>query len=103
MIYIKNNKIETTEIINEGRLCILETCIKLENSNKLVISTLYRAHDLPKTEFVYELKKYLKSKRNIKTAANYFSRMLSQREEHYTEFFFIIKNFLIKKLIILYS
>ena len=38
-----------------------------------------------------------------KTAANCFSRMLSQREENYIEFFFIMKNFLIKKLIILYS
>ena len=35
-----------------------------------------------------------------KTAANCFSRMLSQREEHHIEFFFIIKHFLIKKLII---
>ena len=34
VIYIKNNIIETTEIINEGRLFILETSIKLKNSNK---------------------------------------------------------------------
>ena len=66
VIYVKNHIIENSEIVNEGRLCILESSIKLDNSNKLVISALYRAHDLPKTEFVYELKKYLKSKRNIK-------------------------------------
>ena len=33
-----------------------------------------------------------------KTAANSFRRMLSQREEYYIEFFYDIKNFLIKKL-----
>lgn len=32
----------------------------------MVISALYRAHDLPKTEFIYELKTYLENNKNFK-------------------------------------
>lgn len=52
VIYIQDNIIESTEIIKEGKLSILNSSIVIDNNKKLVISAIYRSHDLPKTEFI---------------------------------------------------
>lgn len=65
VVYIKEDISESTEVVKVGKLSIVNTCIYLENKKKLEISALYRAHDLPKPEFVSELKKYLVSKKKI--------------------------------------
>lgn len=59
VIYIHETVDEHTVIIKEGRLSILNTIINLNNNDKLVISALYRAHDIPKIEFIRELKNYI--------------------------------------------
>ena len=57
---------QTTEITVCNRLNIISTELKLGNGKKVVISSLYRSHELPKTEFVNNLETYLLTKKKIK-------------------------------------
>ena len=66
VVYIKEFVTEITEIIECGRLKILNSCITLNNKSTLEISALYRCHDLPSLEFIYNIKTYLNNKRNTK-------------------------------------
>ena len=61
VVYIKDDVTEVTEIIEIGRLKILNKQIKLSNSSNLEISSLYRCHDLSKLEFINNLKSYINS------------------------------------------
>lgn len=66
VIYIKKNIKQTTEIIEIGKLKILNTEIILSNEKHLQISSMYRSHDLNCCEFILNVKNYLKAKRNVK-------------------------------------
>ena len=66
VVYIKDCVSEITEIIEIGKLKILNSRISLNNNSNLEISALYRCHDLPRLEFISNVKSYIKSKRNIK-------------------------------------
>lgn len=66
VIYIKDNIAESTETIEVGRPSILNSSISIENNIKLVISALYRSHDLHKPEFIIELKFFLDITKKIK-------------------------------------
>lgn len=68
VVYIKDCLLEKTETVSCGRLKIINSSIELhEDKNKVIeISALYRSHDLPKIEFVSELKKYLDIKSKVK-------------------------------------
>lgn len=65
VVYIRDCISEKTEIIKQGRLSLLNSEIYLDNNKKLVISALYRAHDLPKNEFILDLKNFLEQSKNI--------------------------------------
>lgn len=66
VVYIKSNINQQTKIIEIERLKIINTIIKLNNNSSLEISAMYRSHDLHSAEFVLNVKKYLKLKRNVK-------------------------------------
>lgn len=66
ILYIKDNIKEETDTIKLGRLSILKSVIQLDNNKKFVISAIYRAHDLPKAEFIHDLKTYLENTKNSK-------------------------------------
>ena len=65
-MYVKNNLIVATEIVFIGKLSILSAEIKLESNIFVRTSAMYRCHNITKTEFNYNLEKYLKINR-IKT------------------------------------
>ena len=50
---------ETTEIIDINNLKIINTKIAIENNKEIMLSALYRSHDIKKTEFVINLKKLI--------------------------------------------
>ena len=56
--HIHENLIETTETLEVGELRILNTTIKLITKS-LVISAIYRSHDMPKNKFLSNLKMFL--------------------------------------------
>lgn len=66
VMYIMTEIDESTEIISFGKLKIIHATIKLNSNNCIEISALYRSHDLPKPEFIFELKKFIKSKSKAK-------------------------------------
>lgn len=66
VVYIRENVSEITEIIEIGRLKLLNTRITLNNNSTLEISALYRCHDIACLEFIANLKTYTNIKRNVK-------------------------------------
>lgn len=66
VVYVKKNINQTTNIIEIGKLKILNTIINLNNNSHLEISAMYRSHDLCKSEFILNVKKYLIFKSNVK-------------------------------------
>lgn len=65
-IYIREDINETTEILTINKLKILKTKITLVNKSELVISALYRSHDLHKTEFLLSIKELIKLNKKYK-------------------------------------
>lgn len=66
VIFIRDFIDENTINIKMGRLNILNASLNLEKKTKLEISAVYRSHDLPKAEFIEELKAYMNMKKNVK-------------------------------------
>lgn len=66
VIFFKNYITEVTEIIEIGRLNILHSTINLDGKGTFEISSIYRCHDLPKCEFIKDLKTFLNNKINSK-------------------------------------
>ena len=60
VMYLKNNLIVDTETVVIGKLSILCAEIRLEKNMFFRISAMYRCHDITKTEFNYNLSKFLK-------------------------------------------
>lgn len=56
---MKDNLNVNVKIIKKGRFTILNSCINVFNNNTLLLSAVYRCHDLPKAEFVFEFRKFL--------------------------------------------
>ena len=54
VMYIQKDLIENTNIIEIGRLVIQHSKIKLNESNTIEVSVVYRSHNL--TEFIVILK-----------------------------------------------
>ena len=48
-----------TEIIDINNLKIINTKIAIENNKELILSALYRSHNIKKTEFIINLKKLI--------------------------------------------
>ena len=62
----KKDVTQTTKVIEQGRLKILNTNIKLKNNSQLEILSMYRSHDLHITEFMLNVNQYLQLKRHVK-------------------------------------
>lgn len=66
IVYISEHINESTSIITVGKLNILNSCVVIENTQKIEISAIYRSHDISEIDFILHIKNYLKIKRNIK-------------------------------------
>ena len=60
VLYISEDITETTEIIQINRLKIVNTKISLENNRNITLSSIYRSHDIHKTEFLMNFKTFVK-------------------------------------------
>ena len=65
-IYIYSEIFEYTETIVIGRVSFLCSKIRLDNKDELIISAIYRCHDILKTEFIWSVKKYIMNYINSK-------------------------------------
>jgi hypothetical protein len=59
VVYISEYINETTEILDINNLKIINTKIAIENDKEIILSALYRPHDIKKTEFIINLKKLI--------------------------------------------
>lgn len=66
VVYIKENITESTNIEIYDRLSIINTKIRIDNEKNLEISSIYRSHDISKTEFILSLEAFLRTKLNVK-------------------------------------
>lgn len=66
VMYIKTNVVEKTEIVVVDRLRVLSSNIRINLDSTIEVSSLYRPHDLQKSEFIHSLKKYIRECSNIK-------------------------------------
>ena len=66
VVYISEYITETTEIIDINNLKIINTKIAIENNNEIILSALYRSHDIKKTEFIINLKKLIEHNKKYK-------------------------------------
>ena len=66
IIYIKDNITEITEIIQIGKIKIINSKISLENKKKLLLSSIYRSHDIHKTEFLMNMKNHIEMNKTNK-------------------------------------
>lgn len=64
VMYIKEGIEKTMQVIDIGRLKIINTIITTEKNQNIEISALYRSHDLPKTEFIMNLNIFLSKNKN---------------------------------------
>ena len=66
VVYISEYITETTEIIDINDLKIINTKISIENNKEIILSALYRSHDIKKTEFIINLKKLIEHNKKYK-------------------------------------
>ena len=66
VLYINSEIFEYTETIVINRVSFLCSKIRLDNKDELIISAVYRCHDIPKTEFIWSIKKYIMNYINSK-------------------------------------
>ena len=60
VIYISDYITETTKVIEINNLKVINSKIAIENNREILISALYRSHDISKPEFLSNLKKLIK-------------------------------------------
>ena len=58
-VYINSEIIEGTGTIVIDNVSFRGSRIRLDNKDKLIISAVYRCHDIPKTEFIWSVKNTL--------------------------------------------
>lgn len=66
ILYVKNNIYEETRLEVIDRLSIVTSDISLLSGEKIRVSAMYRCHDIPKTEFINSVRKFLSINVNIK-------------------------------------
>lgn len=66
IVYINEDINETTEIIQINNLKIINSKVTLETNKELVLSAVYRSHDIHKTEFLINIKNLLKHNKKYK-------------------------------------
>ena len=68
VVYLSEYITETTEIVDIYivNLKIINTKITIENNKEIILSALYRSHDIKKTEFIIKLKKLIEHNKKYK-------------------------------------
>ena len=66
IIFFNKDITQTTQTLNFGRIKIINTEVILKDGSFLNVSSVYRSHDIPKTEFIFEFSKFLIKKRMLK-------------------------------------
>ena len=66
VLYINKNLDDSTSILTFDKLKILQTKLKINDKNSITLAAIYRCHDLPESEFIYNIKNYLKLYKYIK-------------------------------------
>ena len=55
-----------TEVVNINNLKIINSKIAIENNREILLSALYRSHDITKTKFLLNLKKLIEHNSKFK-------------------------------------
>ena len=66
MIYVSDYITEMTEVLSINKLKISNSKIAIQNNNEIMISILYRSHDISKTEFLLILKNLINNNSKYK-------------------------------------
>ena len=66
VIYVSDYITETTEVLTINNLKIINSKIAIEKNNEIMISILYRSHDISKTEFLLILKNLINNNSKYK-------------------------------------
>ena len=66
MVFVNKNIRQVTKSIESGKIKIINTKITLNKGDSLDISSRYRLHGIPKSEFILDLNKFLNKTKNIK-------------------------------------
>ena len=67
LIYISDYITETTEVIEIYNLKVINSKIAIENNREILLSALYRSHDISKTKLLSNIKKLIKHNSKYKT------------------------------------
>ena len=60
VFYISYHITETIKVIEINNLKVINSKIAIENNSEILLSALYKSHDISKTEFLNNLKKLIK-------------------------------------------
>lgn len=66
VVYISDDINEDTEIVQLNKLKIINSKITFSNNKKLLLSAVYRSHDIHKTEFLLNIKNLLQLNKKFK-------------------------------------
>ena len=66
MIYVSDCITETTEVLTINNLKIINSKIAIEKNKEIMISAIYRSHDISKTEFLLILKNLINNNSKYK-------------------------------------
>ena len=66
VMFIRDDVIESTDVIVVNNSSILHSSIKLDKKDSLEVSALYRPHDLRKLKFIKDFKSFLIKSQNYK-------------------------------------
>ena len=66
VVYISDYTTELTEVVNINNLKIINSKIAIEKNREILLSALYRSHDITKTKFLLNLKKLIEHNSKFK-------------------------------------
>ena len=66
IFFVHKNIEHENKTVKYGNIKIINTHIRLNDNNSIELSASYRSHNIPKTEFILDLNRFLNKKRNIK-------------------------------------
>ena len=66
IVFVNKNIRQVRKTIQSGKIKIINTKITLNKGDSLDISSLYRLHGIPKSEFILDLNKFQNKTKNIK-------------------------------------
>ena len=66
IVFVSKSIRQVTKTIESGKIKIINTKITFNKGDRLDISSIYRSHGIPKSEFILDLNKFLNKTKNIK-------------------------------------